>query len=49
MFREKKKLPEVPETVIVFLAAYRRSKIYCQKNINLLNAMCLFMKLIMND
>jgi hypothetical protein len=49
MFREKKKIPVVPETVIVFLAAVARGEIYCQKFINLLNTMCFFMKLIMND
>ena len=48
----EKSLPVVPETVIVFLAAvaeWRNLLPYCQKFTNLLNTMCLFMKLIMND
>ena len=47
--RKEKKLPVVPETVIVFLAAVAAWRILLPKIINLLNAMCLFMKLIMND
>jgi hypothetical protein len=46
MFREKKNTSSTRDSYCIFGG---RGEFYCQKFINLLNAMCLFMKLIMSD